>query len=71
MRVIYHTRCHTSRDMCPDGERDRERDPKQTAIPLFYKDCFSFLNKLVTPHQKRSGLEEKRSLFFPLQAQYR
>ncbi len=23
-------------------------------LPLFYKDCFSFLNKLVTPHQKRN-----------------
>ncbi len=50
MRVIYHTRCHISRDMCPDGERD----PQQSGLPLFNKDCFSFLNKLVTPHQKRN-----------------
>lgn len=53
MRVIYHTRCHTSRDMCPDGERDRERPTANCNTAVLQRLFFFFKQTGDSPSEEK------------------
>lgn len=63
MRVIYHTKSHTSHDVSEWRERETHSKLQSNCSTI------DFFNKLVTSHLKKSELKERLSLFIFSKAQ--